>query len=122
MWRASRNILSTKANLYLRKVINSPICEACGDAAESNGHVLRNCAIAQEVWELSGIPFDLDGDVFLEFQEFQDFLWHLKFRQRVDEELLGLVCTVASCLWFSRDKVWLGRVRSQALTILLKVH
>ena len=77
---------------------------------ESSGHVLWNCAIARDVWALSGISFYLDGDVFLEFQEFQDFLWHLKFRQRVDEELLGLVCTVAWCLWFSMNEVRLGKV------------
>ena len=107
---ASRNIPPTKENLCRRNVINSPICEACRDAAKSSGHVLWNCAIARDVWALSGISFYLDGDVFLEFQEFQDFLWHLNFRQRVDEELLGLVCTVAWCLWFSVNEVRLGKV------------
>lgn len=45
----SRNISPTKANLGQRNVINSPICEGCGDAAESSGHVLWNYAIAQKV-------------------------------------------------------------------------
>lgn len=71
------------------------------------------------MWAFSGISFNLDGDVCLKFQ---DFLWHLKFRQQIDEELLGLVYTVAWCLWFNRNEVRHGKVWSQASVILQKAH
>ena len=38
-WRASRNILSTKAILCPRKVLDNPECEACGLEVESSGHL-----------------------------------------------------------------------------------
>ena len=42
-WCASKNIIPIKANLYHRKVIDNPICEACGLRAESSRHVLWDC-------------------------------------------------------------------------------
>ena len=38
-WRASRNILPTKANLCSRGVLDDPICDACGLTAETSGHL-----------------------------------------------------------------------------------
>ena len=38
-WRASCNILSTKAILCHRKVLDNPKCEACGLEVESSGHL-----------------------------------------------------------------------------------
>lgn len=51
------------------------------------------------------------GDGVHKFQKFQDFLWHLKFEYQVGEELLGLVVTVAWCLWSTRNELRLGKVR-----------
>lgn len=68
--RASKNILPTKANLFHRKVIDNPTCEACGLEVESSGHLFRNCEKTRSIWELSGLPLDMNG---LRFQEFIDF-------------------------------------------------
>ena len=38
-WRASRNILPTKANLCSRGVLDDPTCDACGLIAETSGHL-----------------------------------------------------------------------------------
>ena len=38
-WRASRNILPTKTNLYHQKIIDDLTCEACGLGAERSGHL-----------------------------------------------------------------------------------
>ncbi|XP_075670479.1 uncharacterized protein LOC142640300 [Castanea sativa] len=120
--RASKDILPTKDNLCRRLVLDSSICEACGDAIETSGHVFWVCVVAHEVWDLSGICFDTVGDRVHEFQQFQDSLWHLKFGQQVDKELLGLVCIVAWCLWSTRNEVRLGKVRPQASTIFQKAR
>ena len=60
---------------------------------------------------MSSICFDMVGDGVHKFQKFQDFLWHLKFEYQVGEELLGLVVTVAWCLWSTRNELRLGKVR-----------
>ena len=78
--------------------------------------------VARKVWDLSGICLDKVGDGVHEFRQFQDFLWYLKFGQQVDEELLGVVCTVAWCLWSTRNEVRLGKVRPQASAILQKAQ
>ena len=73
-WRASKNILPTKANLGHQRVLDDPTCEACGVAVESSGHFFWDCDKASEIWKLSGIPFDARE---AHFQDFKDLLWHV---------------------------------------------
>ena len=42
-WKASKNILPTKANLCRRHVIADSVCEACGVKSESSSHALWDC-------------------------------------------------------------------------------
>ena len=42
-WKASKNILPTKANLCRRHVIADLVCEACGVKSESSSHALWDC-------------------------------------------------------------------------------
>ena len=118
-WRASRNILPTKDNLCHRKVLNDLICEACGLGDESGGHLFWSCDRAQEVWKSPGIPFDNCG---VHFRDFIDLLWHLQFFQRVGNELLELVITVAWSMWFNRNVVRQGKARQTAATVLQKAR
>ena len=118
-WCASKKIIPTKANLCHRKVIDNPTCEACGLGVESSGHVLWDCEKAQEIWKLSSIPFEVCG---ANFPEFLDFLWYLKFGQKMRDDLLELVVMVAWCLWFNRNEVRLGKGRLPSLAILQKAR
>ena len=101
-WCVCKNILPTKDNLCRRKVIDIPTCEACGFGVESMRHVFWECEKAQEVWVLSGIPFYPQE---LLAPDFVDFHWHLKFRQKMGDELLELVVMVVWCLWFNCNEV-----------------
>ena len=83
-----------------------PTCKACGSDAESTGHVFWECEKAQEVWVLSSIPFD---PLELLAPDFMDFLWHLKFRQQMGDELLELVVMEAWCLRFNCNEVRQGK-------------
>ncbi|XP_075654846.1 uncharacterized protein LOC142625013 [Castanea sativa] len=47
-WKASRNILPTKVNLYRRGVIDNATCDACGLAEETSGHLFWDCTKARE--------------------------------------------------------------------------
>ena len=75
-WKASKNILPTKANLCRRYVIVDSVCGACGVKSETSSHALWDCKKAQEVWRILDHSFDAHDLVFPEFIE---FLWHLKF-------------------------------------------
>nr|XP_023884938.1 uncharacterized protein LOC111997115 [Quercus suber] len=59
-WRTCRNILSTKVNLHSRKVIPDSICDECGIAVESSGHVFWHCARAKEVLSAANVEFEAD--------------------------------------------------------------
>ena len=71
-WRACRNILPTKANLFSQKITQDDVCDECGIAMESMAHVLWHCAKAKEVWTAANI--DLGSDVG-EVRDFIDLVW-----------------------------------------------
>ena len=114
-WRACKNILPTKSNLHLRKVLDDPTCEACGNEEETTGHVLWSCEKAQEVWLAAGICTHSHG---LRFNSFLDFLCHLIFEQHVGDELLSLSVTIAWSLWQNRNKARTGGTRQNSPAIL----
>ena len=116
-WRACKNVLPTKANLCSRNIIADATCEACGLDAETSGHVLWECEIAQAVWVSSGIPIQLHG---IRFHSFLDLLWHLMLVQHVGDELLGLIVTIAWCLWHERNTARTGGTRQTSNNILQK--
>ena len=72
-WRACRNILPTKANLFSRKITQDDVCDECGTVVESTAHVLWHCAKAKEVWTAANI--DLGSDVG-EVRDFIDLVWY----------------------------------------------
>lgn len=118
-WRASHNILPTKLNLYSRKVLDDPTCEACELAAETRGHLFWECTYARGVWEVTCIPFDNKG---VHYRDFIDILWYLIFMQHVGQEVLELVVTVAWCLWHNRNKARHGSPRQSTNEILHKAR
>ena len=117
--RASRNILPTKANLCHRKVLDDPICEACGVAAEFGGHVFWDCDQAREIWRLSSIPLDTRGARFLEFQ---DLLQRVMFVQQFSEEVICLIITIAQSMWFNKNQARHGQPRQIGPTVLCKAR
>lgn len=48
MWRTCVNILPTKLSLFRRQLAPDDICQECGSAQESTGHVLCLCERAKE--------------------------------------------------------------------------
>ncbi|CAN1150401.1 LINE-1 retrotransposable element ORF2 protein [Linum perenne] len=51
IWRASRNALATKLNLWTQKCAPSPNCPLCEEEEESSNHCLFGCCVARQVWE-----------------------------------------------------------------------
>ena len=50
LWRASHEILPTRADLYKRKIVASPLCPMCEQEDETANHILWNCPSAADVW------------------------------------------------------------------------
>ena len=48
-WRVLHNILSTKVNLFERKITSTYSCELCEEEPETSIHVLWTCSEAQSV-------------------------------------------------------------------------
>lgn len=67
---------------------------------------------------MSGIPFD---PLELLALDFMDYLWHLKFRQKIGYELLELV-VAAWCIWFNRNEVRQGKAPQTSYDILSKAR
>ena len=66
----------TKKQIYCRRRITYTnrrllrilyVYVVCGCEPESSGHILWDCEKAQEVWKLTGIPFDTHERIFPEF-------------------------------------------------------
>ena len=52
VWRASSDILPTRANLAHRRVPIDPKCAVCGSSDETVLHILWQCPLAWNVWAL----------------------------------------------------------------------
>lgn len=67
LWCVVRESLPTKLNLQRRQVLNSRICEACGDCAEDGIHALWFCDAVKPIW-MSDARFS-----FLRAHQFSNF-------------------------------------------------
>lgn len=56
LWKACSNCLPTMANLFVKKVANSPLCPICHEFPESIEHVFFLCPWVRGVW--FGIPLN----------------------------------------------------------------
>lgn len=107
-WRAHRNILPTKDNLFQCKVLTDCLCDECGEVFKSFGHLFWSCPRAQLVWSCSKLPSSLRTS---QFHSFFDLLWFLLMIESFDEEKVALVVTIAWPLWSNRNLVRHGGTR-----------
>jgi hypothetical protein len=50
MWRACKNILPTKINLFNIRVVEDKLCPCCGQEEEDELHAIWSCPAAKDVW------------------------------------------------------------------------
>ena len=105
-WRACRNILPTKANLFRRRITEDNVCAVCGSSEETTGHVLWHCHRAKEVWRETSLDADkaLDGCT-----EFLDVLWYVRNVKKWLEEDVNLLVMTAWGIWTNRNEVNHGK-------------
>mgnify|MGYP003766641319 CR=1 FL=1 len=100
VWRACREALPTKVNLARRKVVLDDTCDACGLMAESTGHVLWGYVKAQEAWSWSKLVGLADR---YDCCSFMNLLWKMVILDRVEEDKVARMVTIAWALWFHRN-------------------
>ena len=77
-------------NLFHRKVIDDPSCEACGLGPENILHVLGQCPKAREVWAHGNLQHIVEGS-----GDFADILWRIGMDPNNDSKLLDITLMVA---------------------------
>ena len=99
-WRAYRNILPTKANLFTWKVTQDNVCEECRVAVESSGHLFWHCSRAQKVWKALNLGLKA---VFEEIHEFIDLVWYARNVKQMDAQALAQLFMIAWGIWSNRN-------------------
>ena len=61
VWRATKNLLPSAENLWKRKIIQEPTCQACKTGLENVLHVLVDCKVAKKIWRLTHMEDDIRG-------------------------------------------------------------
>lgn len=62
-WRACRNMLATKENLFKRKCSWLPCCPVCNKEVESIEHIIFQCKKVNYVWNICKMPEVFKWDV-----------------------------------------------------------
>lgn len=52
-WRAFHKALPVATNLRKKQVLSNVICQVCGEKEETTNHLLFNCRVSKEIWELA---------------------------------------------------------------------
>ena len=84
--------LTTKANLFRRKVTPGSICEVFGNFEETTGHLLWHYYHTKEVWK--EVSLDMNK-VMDRCPKFLDLLWYARNVKQWPKEDVGLMVTTA---------------------------
>ncbi|XP_059428671.1 uncharacterized protein LOC132162451 [Corylus avellana] len=100
VWRACHNLLPTRANLFKRKVINSPLCPICNLVEESVEHIIWSCPSATDVWCCGPIKLQKSTCGAKDFAMlFEEMLGRYEMPE------LELFAVVAKRVWMRRNNV-----------------
>jgi hypothetical protein len=103
LWRACKNILPTRENLFKRKITPNPMCPIRGIEEKTTGHIIWGYPSAMDVWSASGSIFQKSGS------QCQDFIQLLdNFYQRCEGIDFCIFAETARRIWFRRKK-WIHK-------------
>jgi hypothetical protein len=100
LWKACNDILPTREKLFKREIVPNLLCPICWREPESTCHILWNCPTTQDVWS------ECKGKLQKSHFEGNDFMAILEsLSQRLSEEEMHLMVTVARQIWLRRNKM-----------------
>lgn len=104
LWRVLSAALPVSDQLEHRGMTVDIRCQICGEEGESINHVLFTCAVARQLWAMSGVPTPMNGfegsAIYANFQ----YLCDTKKNCRVALEVRNLFPWVLWRLWKNRNK------------------
>ncbi|KAF5452147.1 hypothetical protein F2P56_027178 [Juglans regia] len=99
MWKAGNEILPTRRNLHIRKIVEDSICPICKEMEEIVMHVIWQCPAASDVWaEFNKTlqKWSLNEDDLIS-------LWE-KLVDKVGKVEMGEIASVMRCIWQRRNE------------------
>jgi hypothetical protein len=99
IWRAYHNILPTRANLFQRHILSTPVCPVCQQMEEDVSHALWGCPYARDVWSLTSPRLQKSVVSAADFSHIARYLF---WRLSKDERHQWV--TISWALWAARNK------------------
>ncbi|XP_059436514.1 uncharacterized protein LOC132169501 [Corylus avellana] len=103
LWRACSNLLPTRDNLLRRGMDLEVGCFLCSQETETILHVLWECPAARDVWGVCDRKIQKMGSLGPDFREIM-----VKLSERCSSDEMGLIATIAQCIWKRRNNVLHG--------------
>ncbi|KAF3971891.1 hypothetical protein CMV_004548 [Castanea mollissima] len=114
-WKACRNILATKENLWRRKVTQEGLCKECGNTTELATHLFWFCKQALVVWSHSKLVLPFTISQSWEFIEVMGQL--LKWRDAY-QDLMERVMMICLGIWRNRNEAKHGGKRKTGEAVM----
>jgi hypothetical protein len=103
LWKACRDILAAKENLFRRKIVPDPLCLICGLETETMGHILWSCGSAKDVWLESTRKLQKSTSDEVDF-----FHLFAAMAEKLDPGELQMFSVIARELWLRRNNLVFG--------------
>ncbi|KAK7251071.1 hypothetical protein RIF29_33950 [Crotalaria pallida] len=113
VWRASKNILPVRANLFNRGIQVDPVCPLCGDTLESVSHALLQCRLVNPVWFASHLAIHIPMDYEIDFGS-----WFLHMITTGDRDAAASICNLLWAVWARRND-WVHNSRQSSFDLIL---
>jgi hypothetical protein len=98
MWRACKNLLTTKDNLLKRRLVGDLVCPICNVEAETTLHALWECTASRDVWGASARFLQKSSFNGVDFLHFDGALY-----AKGGDEVLTLFLEIARRIWLRRN-------------------
>ena len=103
IWRATIDSLPTKKNLQMRKIIQDPTCDWCGDDIKDRIHALWGCQMVKHVWWEMECCKKFLSEKFASFQDlFQGIL------AQKNQQMAELFAYMGWSIWYNRNAKRVG--------------
>jgi hypothetical protein len=115
LWQACSEILPTRANLFWKHVLSSPLCPICEIESETVAHALWACPAAMDVWTESFKSIHKCSFIHANFADIVELLFH-----RLEKHQLQLFAVTARLIWLHRNK-WVFDKEFQLPAVITKI-
>ena len=113
--QACSEILPTRANLFQKHIISSPLCPICEVESETVAHVLWACPTAKDVWIESFKSIHKCSYLNTNFADIVEMLFN-----QLEEDQLQLFAVTSRLIWMRRNK-WVFDGEFQPPAVVMKL-